>query len=52
MSRTLERLIGANKAQGCDDRGIQRAMARFLSASEPEYNDKTLMFGIGTSVVS
>ena len=34
---------------GCDDRSIQRATTRFLSASTPEYSNKTLMFEIGTT---
>ena len=34
---------------GCDERGIQRAAARFLSASTPEYDTKTLAFLIGTA---
>jgi IS5 family transposase len=34
---------------GCDDRSIQRATARFLSASTPEYDNKTLAFGIRIS---
>jgi hypothetical protein len=34
---------------GCDDHSLQQATARFLSASTPEYDDKTLSFGIGFS---
>jgi hypothetical protein len=37
------------RSLGCDDRSIQRAMARLLSASTPEYNEKTLTFGLGVS---
>lgn len=37
------------RSLNCDDRSIQRAMARFLSASTPEYNNKTLTFAIGTA---
>jgi len=37
------------RSLGCDDRGIQRAIARFLSASTPEYGTKTLTFVIGAS---
>jgi hypothetical protein len=37
------------RSLGCDDRAIQRAVALFLSASTPEYNEKTLTFGIGVS---
>jgi hypothetical protein len=36
------------KGLGCDDRSIQRAMARFLSASTPKYDNRTLEFEIGT----
>lgn len=32
-----------------DDRSVQHAIARFLSASTPEYNNKTLTFEIGTT---
>ncbi len=34
---------------GCDDSGIQRATARFLSSSIPEYDSKTLTFEIGST---
>lgn len=37
------------RSLGCDDRSIQRATTRFLSASTPEYSNKTLMFEIGTT---
>jgi hypothetical protein len=37
------------RSLGCDGRAIQRAVALFLSASAPEYNEKTLTFGIGAS---
>jgi hypothetical protein len=37
------------RSLGCNDRGIQHAMARFLSASAPEYGTKTLVVDIGTS---
>lgn len=37
------------RSLNCDDRSVQRAMARFLSASTPEYNNKTLTFAIGTA---
>jgi len=36
------------RSLGCDDRGIQRAMALFLAASTPEYNNKTLTFEVAT----
>jgi hypothetical protein len=34
---------------GCDDLSVQRATARFLSASTPEYENKTLRFSVGRS---
>ncbi len=37
------------RSLSCDDRSVQRAMARFLSASTPGYDNKTLTFVIGTS---
>jgi len=37
------------RSLGCDDRAIQRAVALFLSASAPDYNEKTLTFGLGVS---
>jgi hypothetical protein len=37
------------RSLGCDDRGIQRAMAWFLSVSTPEYDSKTRTFVIGAS---
>ncbi len=37
------------RSLGCDELGIQRATARFLSASTPEYEDKGLTFVIGAS---
>jgi hypothetical protein len=37
------------RSLGCDDRGIQRAMALFLSASTPEDPNKNLTFEVGTT---
>jgi hypothetical protein len=37
------------RSLGCNDRGIQHAIARFLAASTPEYDTKSLTFETETS---